>query len=76
MYYFGRDFVKREELIHNISEIIVQESPPSDTPPMDFFNHWVQMSGVKIESPEVASWLLDYIQEALTSNKEVLSYFF
>lgn len=67
--------MKREELIHNISEIIVQESPPSDTQPMDFFNHWVQMSSVKIESPEVASWLLDYIQEALTSNKEVLSYF-
>ncbi|WP_373262277.1 hypothetical protein [Hungatella hathewayi] len=67
--------MKREELIQNVSKIIVQESPPSDTPPMDFFNYWIQMSGVKIENPEVATWLLDYMQDALTSDKEVLSYF-
>lgn len=72
---FGRDFVNREELINKISEIIVRESPPADTPPIDFFNHLVQTNGVKIEEPEMASWLLDYIPEALTSNKEMLSYF-
>lgn len=75
MCYYGRDFVKREELIHIISEIIVQESPPADTPPMDFYNHWIQTRGVTIEDPEAASWLLDNIQDALTRNREELSYF-
>ena len=75
MYYLGGLNVNRDKLIQMISESIVFESPDADTPPMDYFNHWIQTTGVKINDPCMASWLLDFIKEALSSNRDLLSYF-
>lgn len=67
--------MNREKLIQMISDLIIKESLNEDTSPMEFYNHWVQVSGVKVEDLAVASWLLDFIKDALSSNKDLLSYF-
>lgn len=65
----------RDKLIQMISELIVQEAPDKNTSPMEFYNHWVQKYGIKIESSETASWLLDFIKLSLSSDRDLLSYF-
>lgn len=65
---------KTEEYINLITKLIIAEDVDSSVSPVDYYNHWIQKSGIYIADLAMASRLLNFIKEAL-ENKNILTHF-
>lgn len=60
-----------ERLIDSVTQLIINEDTESQNP-IDFYNHWRNVSGIRISDSKTAYNVLHYISMALGTNKRIL----
>lgn len=61
-----------DEIIDSITRLMLMEDTRSEADPGLFFNHWRNQTGIIITDARIAGTALNYIQNALLTNRRVL----